>query len=479
MSRIDTLFVQRCISDILSGLTHGLSHFSGTSRAAVIYAIDRGDPLAICDPQQLLSGHEPIFRKLFIDDQAWRNQSGIEPNKRHFATIRPVHDLGLAGLISHGGYSGAVFFQRWFTEHHPDICSILPTERWLEHAVWRFSHDMANEQELYTGISGSFLREYATHAVRDSIVDLMNIHLGWDSPVRVYPLLDAILSLSETREEGKWPEGELLVIDPRMLDQVNFLVRFKPGEQPQLRHSKHVRKLLQTVEYSDRRLVSDGRAILGIIDRHLPQFSICAEFQERRGFLKVNRKLLCSFSDGRFASTTYRAKLVQLEERLLESDLDSNACYFLFKVVLALVHHARRRKHGCAIVLDLNATPVQIAGQRLSPPLDLRKPNMLKMIKSLAKVDGALHIGADQCLHGFACLLDGRSIGSEDLARGARYNSALRFTHQHANIIAIVVSSDRPVSVIEGGVDILGFCTVEPAGQCVYPTESLEHWVSR
>ena len=61
------------------------------------------------------------------------------------------------------------------------MCSIGPTERWLEHAAWRFAHDMANESALYTGISGSFLREYATHAVRDDVVDRMNLLLGWDT----------------------------------------------------------------------------------------------------------------------------------------------------------------------------------------------------------------------------------------------------------------------------------------------------------
>lgn len=81
-----------------------------------------------------------------------------------------------------------------------------------------------------------------------------------------------------------------------------------------------------------------------------------------------------------------------------------------------------------------------------SPPLDLRKPYMLNMTKSLAKVDGALHLGADLHLHGFASLLDGRSYPGEDRARGARYNSALRYTNEHENVIVVVVSSDLPVS---------------------------------
>ncbi len=386
-------------------------------------------------------------------------------------------DLGLAGLLSNGGYSGSLFFQRWFTEHHPDLCSTGPTERWLEHAVWRFSHDMANEKELYTGISGYFLREYATHAVRDHIVDEMNRLLGWDSLIRIYPVLDAVLRISETREEGLWPEGQLLFVDPSMVHCLQFLVKFEDKERPQLANNKHVRKLLLAVDNSSRRLVSDGRFILGICDATLPPFSIRADFKGRHGFLKVNKNKVCSFADGRFGSTTFQAKLVQLEELLLESALEKADCYFLFKIAVSLVHHAQLRKHGCTIVLDLNQEPIHISGQKIVPSLDLRRPHTLKLAKSLAKVDGALHIGSDQHLHGFACLLDGRSFAGEDLARGARYNSALRFTAEHANIIVVVVSSDRPVSVIYQGVEEQGTCNIDFQTNCIFPLEPLEEWV--
>jgi hypothetical protein len=191
----------------------------------------------------------------------------------------------------------------------------------------------------------------------------------------------------------------------------------------------------------------------------------------------VNRNKVCSFADGRFSSTTYQAKLVYLEELLLETAMDRSDSYFLFKIVISLVHHSQQRKHGCTVVLDLNERPVAISGQNLSPPLDLRKPYMLKMAKSLAKVDGALHIGSDMHLHGFACLLDGRSFPGEDLARGARYNSALRFTAEHAHIIVVVVSSDRPVSVIHQGVDVHGSCTWDHKGGCVYNLDRLDYWV--
>lgn len=471
------LFHSRCVSDILNGLSTGLSHFSGASRAAVIFTLESSGPLQVCDPQNLLKGHEQAFKALYLDNDEWRQNVSIPQEKKDFSSIQTVEDLGLAGLISSGGYSRPVFFQMWFTEHHPDLCSTGPTERWLEHAVFRFSHDIANEKDLYTGISGSFLREYGYHAVRDHIVDEMNLVLGWDSQVRIYPVLDAILMLSKTREEGLWPEGQLLIVDPSMLEQLNFLVRFEGEMRPLLANIKRVRKLLQTVEYSERKLVSDGRTILGICDAALPPFSICADFYGRHGFLNVNKQKVCSFTDGRFRSTNHQAKLFQLEELLIELNLEQSDSFSIFKIAVNLVHHAQRRKHGCTLVIDLSPIPVHISGQTLDPALDLHQPQMLELAKSLAKVDGALHIGADQHLHGFACILDGHTFAGEDLARGARYNSALRFTREHNDVVVVVVSSDRPVSVIFQGVEVYGTCSWNSVEDCIFPLERLDSWV--
>ena len=142
-----------------------------------------------------------------------------------------------------------------------------------------------------------------------------------------------------------------------------------------------------------------------------------------------------------------------------------------------MVHCAESHEHGCTLVIDLNEQPVEISGQRLEKPLDLRLPQNLDLSKSLAKVDGALHIGADENLHGFACLLDGRTVPGEDRARGARYNSALRFTSEHENIVVVVVSSDRPVSVIQEGVEINAQCQWRPELSCAEKHLTLGEWI--
>ena len=305
----------------------------------------------------------------------------------------------------------------------------------------------------------------------------MNVLLGWDTRLRVYPILDAILDLSRTREEGAWPRGELVFVEPQALAHIPFLAHFSPAEQPTMGNIKHVRKLLAAVEQSSLKLVSDGRCVAGIAVDRLPDFSITADFRGGHGFLKVVDDRVCSFADGTYQSTTRRANLVNLEEALLESDLDPETGTTVLKIIAALVHQAEDQKHGATLVLDLNPSPVIISGQCFDRPLDLREPAILDLAKSLIRLDGALHIGADMHLHGFACLLDGHAVQGEDRARGARFNSALRFTAEHENLIVVVVSSDRPVSVIQGGVDLTARCEWKPFSKLIAPPPTLENWI--
>ncbi len=151
----------------------------------------------------------------------------ISSQMRLFGQIFPEKGLDLAGLISRGGRAKSVFYQMWFTEEHPTMCSTGPTERWLEHAACLLAHDWANEEWFYTRNSSYVVREYATHAVRDYIRDRLDLKFGLDSRIEVYPILDAVLGISKTREEGAWPRGTLVFIDPAMIAGSAF-----PGEVP-------------------------------------------------------------------------------------------------------------------------------------------------------------------------------------------------------------------------------------------------------
>lgn len=451
----------QCIFQVFDGLREGLSRFSRPSRVALIYAVDPEDAPRIYDPQGLLQGHEPKLRKMYVERVLWRNGA------HDTGLLRPleVHhepDLGLTGLISFGGRSRSVAYQMWFTDHHPDMCHTGPTERWLEHAVWLLAQDMGHNEAPCIGTSGYVLREYATHAVRDHIVDARSAQIGWDTQIRIYPTLDAILGISETVEEGDWPRGELVFVEPVLISGMRFIARFPYLERPGLKNHKHIRKLLLSVENANRMLVSDARTILGVATGPPPGASVIADFRGGHGFLRLDDTLICSFFDGRFHSTTRKAKLVQVEEALLETALLDGDATALFKIIANIVHHAQEERFGCTLIVDLTPTPIETAGQHPEKPLDLRNPELLDLAKSLSRVDGALHIGIDLHLHGFACLLDGLAVAGEDRSRGARYNSALRFTARHPDLLAVVVSADRPVSVIQGGVELTAQCDWKP-----------------
>lgn len=474
----DKSFIRQCIFNALDGLQDGLSRYSGPSRVAMLYAMTPDDPVRVIDPQNLLRGHEPRLKELFLDSEEWRHGPANPSRIDGFKQFHPVRNLDLTGLISFGARSSIIFYQMWFTEHHPDMCSIGPTECWLEHAAWLLAHDLGTDTDLYTRTTGYVLRGYATHAVRDYMVDEMNVFLGWDTHIRVYPILDAVLGISDTREEGAWPKGELVFVEPHAVAQMEFMIQFHEEGRPQLSNLKHVRKILQAVENSDRRMVSNGRHIVGITNAALPNFNIIADFRRGYGFLSLNGKPVCSFFNGSFHSTTHKAKLVQLEELLLETALEQSSTHQLFQILAALVHSAETEKHGCTLVLDLTHRSIEISGQRLKHPLDLRRPPFLELAKSLAKVDGALHIGMNMHLHSFACLLDGRTMPGEDRSRGARYNSALRFSTEHPEIVVVVVSSDRPVSIIKEGIEVSAQCQLKPMARCFASPPPLADWLA-
>jgi sensor domain DACND-containing protein/sensor domain DACNH-containing protein/DisA checkpoint controller-like protein len=462
---------------ILDGMREGLSHFSGPSRVALIYAERPQDPVRVYDPQGLLRGHEPRLKEIYADSTGWRDKAPDTEDIRHPGQIYTEENLGLTGLISFGGRTRSIFYQMWFTEHHPDMCSIGPTERWLEHAVFLLSHDFTVEDAFFSGNSSYVLREYATHAVRDFILDELNIMWGWDAKIFVFPILDYILDISRTPEEGFWPRGRLVFVAPGALADSEFLVRFPVLERPGLDNAKHVRKLLQAVENSDRKLISYGRRIVGIATGEMPRFRSTADFRGDHGFLRVSGNPVCSFSQGSFHSFNHRPNLVHLEEALLESRLEPAMANTLFRTASKIVHEAAIRRHGCTLVLDLNERPADISGQRQEKPLDLGEPENLELAEAMAKLDGALHIGSDHHLHRFACLLDGRTVPGENLARGARYNSALRFTADHENIIVVVVSEDKPVSVIREGLEMSALCEWKPFSKLVGPPPTLESWI--
>ncbi|WP_027184627.1 diadenylate cyclase [Desulfovibrio inopinatus] len=470
---------QISIYNVLEGLRKGLTHFAGSSRAALLIAEKDDGPIHVHDPQDLLSGHEPKLREIYINANEWRSKAPAAKTLKPFGSVVAADDIALAGLISYGAYSRSIFYQRWFTEHQPNLCDVGPTIRWLEHATWLLTHDFASEGAFFTAASKLALEGFEVHALRNHLQKNLTTILGRPPRLQLYPVLEAVLGISLTREEGDAPLGELIFVDPRLVEDCDWIIRFPKEEAPLLTNYKHVRKLLLAVEQSTRCLVSDGVRLLGIAAAVYAQASVKARFLGGVGLITVDGKPQCSFADGRFFASTRKPNLVLLEEALLDFEIDSEARQEIFRITAAIVESARNRGHGCSIIIDPMGLVSTVSGQRLATPLDLGHPGHLDLAKSLSKVDGSLHLGPGGSLLAFSCLLDGRAVPSEDRSRGARFNSALRFTAEHKNVVVVVVSEDRPVSIFQGGVQINGRCEWKPTQDIELNPKTLEEWLER
>ncbi len=454
-----------CITNILKGVEEGLSKYSNASRVALIFAANPDEPIRVFDPQNVLRGHESKIKEVYYDNaNEWKKNIQQKVDGQPKGYIVPENDLSLAGLISYGGCCADFFYQMWFTDHHPDMCSIKPTERWLEQAACLLVNDYNSGSSIINS-SDYVLKNFSLQAIADFIVDERDNNLGFDSKILIPPILNDILNISKTREEGAWARGTLVFTDPQRLDEISFITKIQKHERPVISNVKHIRKLLVAVEHSDRKLVSDGSTIIGITDSQIPPYAVAADFRGDHGFLKLGTEKISSFFDGSFHSTTREAKMVELEELLLDANLDTETSTLLFQLVTHLVHGAASSRHGCTLVIDLNETPEKLSGHVLDPSLSLLEPKNIKLASSLLKIDGAIHITADLCVFGFGCLLDGTSISWENMARGARYNSALRFSAEHSKIIVVVVSADRPVSIIYSGIEVNAFSQWRPVYQ--------------
>ncbi|THB78433.1 MAG: DNA-binding protein [Desulfobacteraceae bacterium] len=473
-----SIYHKLCITNITNGVAQGLSQFSQQSSAALIYVDRPGEAFQVFDPHNILKGHELKIKEIYFDgaDALLQKVNGILKRQPE-GYIAFCHELELAGLITFGGCSHSFYYQMWLTEHHPDMCSIEPTRRWLEQAASLLATDY-NTQNSEINSSDYVLKNYALQAIADYIVDERDQNLDFDSRILITPILNDILNISKTREEGAWARGTIFFTDPYRIPSIRFITKIKKNERPMLSNVKHVRKLLQTVEYSDRKLVSDGCTIIGITDCPLPEYTVVAEYKGEYGFLRLGKEKICSFFDGSFHSTTREAKLVELEEILLDADIETETSTLLFQLVARLVHHAGKQRHGCTLVIDLNEKPVKLSGHVLDPGIDLLDPECIDLACSLLKIDGAVHIRPDLTVHGFGCLLDGKTIPWENMARGARYNSALRFSAGMPDVIVVVVSSDRPVSIIYNGIEINSFSSWRPVFQSAPEPVSLKKFIN-
>jgi hypothetical protein len=113
-----------------------------------------------------------------------------------------------------------------------------------------------------------------------------------------------------------------------------------------------------------------------------------------------------------------------------------------------VVETAMEQTHGTTVVVSARAAE---EAARLASQCTRIEPVVLgeEMIRRVTSIDGAVLLDVDGRCHAVGAILDGRATAGGQPARGARYNSALRYVADAGcPTLAVVVSEDGRVDVL-------------------------------
>jgi hypothetical protein len=114
----------------------------------------------------------------------------------------------------------------------------------------------------------------------------------------------------------------------------------------------------------------------------------------------------------------------------------------------SLAEGAAKQEHGTMLVVHRDA---ENEAARLEPQALRIAPAALseEVLRAVTNIDGAVLVSPDGRCHAVGVILDGRATGTGDPARGARYNSAVRYSEAaNGDCLVIIVSEDGMINLL-------------------------------
>ena len=279
----------------------------------------------------------------------------------------------------------------------------------------------------------------------------------------VAPYLRQLCAIATRREEGELPEGDLICADTEDL-RLTITRRIVPSVG--LQHSKHVRKIVQMAG-------PGGQVHVGCTPSEVVGFLNESSLPER--FLRVRlegngvatvsvrgegageREVeIATYRGARFSGVPVRP-----DPAVICSDLIAHAAERRIALdarvaagVAELACRASLLGHGAMIVVGGDQRRLFDQGQGFDPPLDVTHAPDLDQLASISTVDGAVLITRSGEVHRGATLVDGAAVGGYDHSRGARHNSAMRYTSTDRGAIVVTISEDGPYAIFIQGEDV-------------------------
>jgi hypothetical protein len=268
------------------------------------------------------------------------------------------------------------------------------------------------------------------------------------SPTPMGGLFDAMNLVASLRYEGAEGHGRVLIArpaHPAVRGYVTFETRVPLGEP------RWARKVLEMAS-QDVGALCDGSSLFGL-GSVLPGYSATGEDLFEVVF--VGDQTWDLVHAGRTLMRT-RYGLPGLPKPRLDQVAFDDTFSRLFEryagrdgqAVWDAVLTACTQRHGTMIVVVEDAAPEAARLSRQGTPITAARLSS-EVIKRVTAIDGALLLDPTGTCHAIGVILDGLATAEGTPARGARYNSALRYvaTRKDAATLIVIVSEDGDVTM--------------------------------
>ena len=259
-----------------------------------------------------------------------------------------------------------------------------------------------------------------------------------NEPSDLFRALNAVASLTYERAGAK---GNLTVTSRQNLEKW-LTVRFK--NPVPLHESRTMRKVFQ---------LSDG--IMSVLADPARAYGL-GETKKAPDVIQVSitghAEWEASVNGDKFVRVAYGKATIpnqRIDFGELEDVAERTVCATNIKGIQEIVEATQESGHGATIVVskDPEAETTRLSGEGMPIEPDYLEP---EQVVRLASVDGAVIIGPDGRCHAFGVILDGTANESGDRARGARFNSAVRYQNMEEtpSSMIIVISDDGTTDLL-------------------------------
>ncbi|KAA9340899.1 DNA integrity scanning protein DisA nucleotide-binding domain protein [Adhaeribacter soli] len=261
-------------------------------------------------------------------------------------------------------------------------------------------------------------------------------------------LFDACNAISSLRYEGTEGVGSMLLA---RRDHPDIYQLIKLDTPVSMRDYRSVRKLLELAE-GNVRLLSDSVYVYGLGSmKPGHDFSKGELFQ-----VNFTKHYTWEFVHAGHVMMRVTYGLPSLPKgQLDEQKFRNDICHTFAGIseenvqkLWLLIHEVTRLRHGTMIVISEGARSeaARLAKQGFTLAPVAISPSFIRL---LTQIDGALLLDTEGTCHAIGVILDGLASERGDAARGARYNSAIRYVETSIyRCLAVVLSEDGLINVI-------------------------------